>query len=120
MCPLQHRSVVHIISIVGVGPINIHWRVVHIISIVRVGPIDIHWRVVHIISIVGVGPIDIHRRVVHIISIVGVGPIDIHQRVVHKKIDYRSQSTIYIGGLSTVKNKYLCLEMVFIHGKMHV
>ena len=33
------------------------------------------------------------------------------------KIDYRSQSTIYIGGLSTVKNKYLFLEMVFIHGK---
>ena len=31
-----------------------------------------------------------------------------------------SVSTIYIGGLSTVKNKYLCLEMVFIHGKMHV
>ena len=61
----------------------------------------------------------IHRRVVHIISIVGVGPIDIHRRVVHK-IDYRSLSTIYIGGLSTVKNKYLCLEMVFIHDRMHV
>ena len=60
-----------------------------------------------------------HRRVVHIISIVGVCPIDIHRRVVHK-IDYRSLSTIYIGGLSTVKNKYLCLEMVFIHGRMHV
>ena len=53
------------------------------------------------------------------ISIVGVCPIDIHRRVVHK-IDYWSLSTIYIGGLSTVKNKYLCLEMVFIHGKMHV
>ena len=63
--------------------------------------------------------IDIHRRVVHIISIVGVCPIDIHRRVVHK-IDYRSMSTIYFGGMSTVKNKYLCLEMVFIHGKMHV
>ena len=50
------------------------------------------------------------------ISIVGVDPIDILQRVVHK-IDYRSRSTINIGGLSTVKNKYLCLEMVFlIHG----
>ena len=66
----------------------------------------------------GVCPLQ-HRRVVHIISIVGVCPIDIHRRVVHK-IDYRSLSTIYIGGLSTVKNKYLCLEMVFIHGKMHV
>ena len=74
---------------------------------------------VHIISIVGVCPIDIHRRVIHIISIVGVCPIDIHLRVVHK-IDYRSLSTIYIGGLSTVKNKDLCLEMVFIHGRMHV
>ena len=61
----------------------------------------------------------IYRRVVHIISIFGVCPIDIHRRVVHK-IDYQSLSTIYIGGLSTVKNKYLCLEMVFIHGKMHV
>ena len=71
-----------------------------------------HQRVVHIISIVGVCPIDIHRRVVHIISIVGVSPIDIHRRVVHK-IDYRSLSTIYIGGLSMVKNKYLCFEMVF-------
>ena len=91
MCPLQHRRVVHIISIVGVGPIDIHRRVVHIISIVGFGPIDIHWRVVHIISIVGVCSIDIHRRVVH-------------------SIDYRSRSTIYIGGLSTVKNKYLCLE----------
>ena len=60
------------------------------------------------ISIVGVFPIDIHRRVVHIISIVGVCPFDIHRRVVHK-IDYRSLSTIYIRGLSTVKNKYLCL-----------
>ena len=50
------------------------------------------------------------------ISIIGVGPIDILRRVVHK-IDYRSRSTINIGGLSTVKNKYLCLEMVFlIHG----
>ena len=46
-------------------------------------------------------------------------PIDIHRRVVHK-IDYRSVSTIYIGGLSTGKQKYLCLKMVFIHGKMHV
>ena len=53
------------------------------------------------------------------ISIVRVGPIDIHRRVVHK-INYQSRSTIYIGGLSTVKNKYLCLEMVFIHEKMHV
>ena len=50
------------------------------------------------------------------ISIVGVGLIDILRRVVHK-IDYRSWSTINIEGLSTVKNKYLCLEMVFlIHG----
>ena len=64
-------------------------------------------------------PIDLHRRVVHIISIVRVCPIDIHRRVVHK-IDYRSVFTIYIGGLSTVKNKYLCLEMVFILGKMHI
>ena len=48
----------------------------------------------------------IYRRVVHIISIVEGCPIDIHRRVVHK-IDYRSLSTIYIGGLSTVKNKYL-------------
>ena len=31
-----------------------------------------------------------------------------------------SVSTFYIGGLSTVKNKYLCLEMIFIHGRMHV
>ena len=77
-----------------------------------------HRRVVHIISIVGVCPIDIHRRVVYIISIVEVCPIDIHRRVVHN-IDYRSVSTNYIGGLSTVKNKYLCLEMVFIHRKMH-
>ena len=46
------------------------------------------------------------------ISIVGVGPIDIHRRVVHK-IGYRSRSTIYIEGLSTVKNKYLSLKMVF-------
>ena len=50
------------------------------------------------------------------ISIVGVSPIDILRRVVYK-IDYRSWSTINTGGLSTVKNKYLCLEMVFlIHG----
>ena len=49
-------------------------------------------------------------------SIVGVCPIDIHRRVVHK-IDYRSVSTIYIGGLSMGKHKYLCLKMVFIHGK---
>ena len=50
------------------------------------------------------------------ISIVGVGPIDLLRRVVHK-IDYRSRFTINIGGLSTVKNKYFCLEMVFlIHG----
>ena len=47
------------------------------------------------------------------ISIVGVGPIDIIQRVIHK-INYQSRSTINIGGLSTVKNKYLCLEMVFL------
>ena len=73
----------------------------------------------HIISIVGVCLIDIHRRVVHIISIIGVCPIDIYRRVVHK-IDYRSLSTIYTGGLSMVKNKYLCLEMVFIHGRIHV
>ena len=53
------------------------------------------------------------------ISIIGVCPIDIHWRVVHK-IDYRSVSTIYIRGLSMGKHKYLCLEMVFIHGKMHV
>ena len=52
-------------------------------------------------------------------SIVGVCPIDIHRRVVHK-IDYRSVSTIYIGGLSMGKHKYLCLKMDFIHGKMHV
>ena len=43
-------------------------------------------------------------------SIVRVCPIDIHRRVVYK-IDYRSVSTIYIGGLSTGKNKYLCLKM---------
>ena len=50
------------------------------------------------------------------ISIVGVGPIDIHQRVVHQ-IDYRSRSATYIGGLSTIKNKYLCLKIMFlIHG----
>ena len=61
----------------------------------------------------------LNQRVVHIMSIVGVCPIDIHWRVVHK-IDYRSVSFIYIGGLSTGKHKYLCLEMVFIHGKMHV
>ena len=60
-----------------------------------------------------------HRRVVHIISIVGVCPIDIHRRLVHK-IDYQSMSTINIGGLSNVKNKYLRLEIVFIHGRMHV
>ena len=42
-------------------------------------------------------------------------PNDIHRRVFHN-IDYRSRSTIYIEGLSTVKNKYLCLEMVLIHG----
>ena len=60
-----------------------------------------------------------YNIVVHIISIVGVCPIDIHRRVVHK-IDYRSLSIIYIGGLSTVKNKYFCLEMVYIHGRMHV
>ena len=76
-------------------------------------------RVVHIMSIVAVCPIDIHRRVVHIMLIVGVCPIDIHRRVVHK-IDYRSVSIIYIGGLSTGKHKYLCLKMVFILGKMHV
>ena len=76
VCPLQHRRVVHIISIIGVFPIDIHRRVVHIISIVRVCPIDIHRRVVHIISIVGVCPIDINRRFVH-------------------NIDYRSRSTIY-------------------------
>ena len=55
-----------------------------------------------------------HWRVVHIISIVGVDLIDdIHRRVVHK-IDYRSLTTIYIGGLSTVKNKYLCLKTMFL------
>ena len=53
------------------------------------------------------------------ISIVGVCPTDIHRRVAHK-IDYQNPSTIYIGGLSTVKNKYLCLEMIIIHGRMHV
>ena len=58
-------------------------------------------------------------HIYHIISIVEVCPIDIHWRVVHK-IDYRILSTIYIEGLSTVKNKYLCLEMIFIHGRMHV
>ena len=52
-------------------------------------------------------------------SIVEVCPIDIHRRVVHK-IDYQSVSTIYIGGLSTGKHKYLCLKMVFIHGKLYV
>ena len=52
-------------------------------------------------------------------SIVGVCPIDINRRVVHK-IDYRSVSTIYIGGLPKGKHKYFCLKMVFIHGKMHV
>ena len=35
-------------------------------------------------------------------------------------IDYRSMSTIYIEGLSTVKNKYFCLEMVFIHEKKNI
>ena len=70
------------------------------------------------ILFIGVCPLQ-HRRVVHIISIVGVGLIDIHRRVVHK-IDYQSLFTIYIGGLSTVKNKYLYLEIVFIHGRMHV
>ena len=30
------------------------------------------------------------------------------------------RDTIYIGGLSMVKNKYLCLKTVFIHGRMHV
>ena len=56
------------------------------------------------------------------IDILGGFSIDIHQRVVQKKkIDYQSMSTIYIGGLSTFKNKYFCLEMVFIHGKkIHV
>ena len=83
------------------------------------------WFLVRIVSegsptilFIGVCPLQ-HRRVVHIISIVGVCPIDIHRRVVHK-IDFRSFSTIYIGGLSTVKNKYLCLEMVFIHGRRHI
>ena len=52
-------------------------------------------------------------------SIVGVCPNDVHRRVVHK-IDNRSESIIYIGGLSTGQHKYLCLEMVFIHEKMHV
>ena len=52
-------------------------------------------------------------------SIVGVCPIDIHRRVVHK-IDYRSVSTIYIGGLSTSKHKYHCLEMTFIHVKFMI
>ena len=98
MCPLQHRKVVHKISIVGVCLI------------------DIHRRVVHIISIVGVSPIDIHRRVVHIISIVGVGPIDIHRRVVHN-IDYRSRSTIYIGGCPRLKKKIPLFGNGFlIHG----
>ena len=55
------------------------------------------------------------------ISIVGVDPIDIHRRVVHIKYQsLESTQLIYIGGLSMVKNKYLCLEMVFIHGRMHV
>ena len=88
------------------------------ILFIRVCPLQ-YRRVVHIISIVGVCPIDIHQRVVHIMLIVGVCPIDIHLRVVHK-IDYRSVSTIYIGGLSRGKHKYFCLKMVFIHGKMHV
>ena len=70
-------------------------------------------------SIVGVCPIDIHKRVIHIMSIVRLCPIDIERRVVHK-IDYQSVSTIYIGLLSMSKHKYLFLEMVSIHGKMHV
>ena len=70
-----------------------------------------------IIIMIGMCPLQ-HRRVVHKISIVGVGPIDIHRRDVHN-IDYWSRSTIYIGGLSMVKNKYLCLKTVFINGKMH-
>ena len=88
------------------------------ILFIRVYPLQ-YRRVVHTISIVGVCLIDIHRRVVQIMSIVGVCPIDIHRRVVHK-IDYRSGPTIYIGGLSMGKHKYLFLEMVFFHGKMHV
>ena len=47
------------------------------------------------------------------ISIVGVGPIDIYRRVVHQK-DHRSRSTTCIGGLSTNKNKYLVLKIVFL------
>ena len=47
------------------------------------------------------------------ISIVGVGPIDIRRRVVHY-IDHRSRSTTYIGGLSTIKNKYLVLKIMFL------
>ena len=68
------------------------------------------------ISIVGVYPIGIHRRVVHIMLIVGICPIDIHRGVVHK-IDYRSVSTIYIGGLSTGKHKYLCLKRISFMAK---
>ena len=33
---------------------------------------------------------------------------DLHRRVVHK-VNYRSMSTTYVGGLSTNKNKYLSL-----------
>ena len=50
------------------------------------------------------------------ISIVRVGPIGIHRRVVHK-INYQSRSTIYIGGLSTVKKQIPLFGNGFlIHG----
>ena len=36
----------------------------------------------------------------------------VYRRVVHK-VNYRSMSLMYIGGLSTKKNKYLCFENSF-------
>ena len=37
---------------------------------------------------------------------------ELYRRVVHK-VDYQSMSTIYVGRLSTEKNKYLCFENGF-------
>ena len=39
-------------------------------------------------------------------------PNELCRRVIHK-VDYRSMSTIYIEGLSTDENKYLCFENGF-------
>ena len=45
-----------------------------------------------------------------IIIIIGVCPLQ-YRRVVHKKYQSsESAQLIYIGGLSTIKNKYLCFE----------